>query len=132
MSCQLGIYRDREHRIDDQDVLIYQHGDRSPRDMLRLITPFLHAFQATRNMADTGYLAARLTWYLIDSSRDPGRGSGFPDVEITREIRGDIDFFCKISPGYVDVYRVNEVLEWAPIATLEIPTKPVALDVFQD
>ena len=132
MSCQLGIYRDREHRIDEQEALIYQHGDGSPRDTLRLLAPFLRAFQATRNMADTGHLTARLTWYLIDSGRDPGRGSGFPDVEISREIRGDIDFFCKISPGYVDVFRVNEILEWKPIATLEIPTSPVALDVFQD
>ena len=127
MSCQFGIYPDRDFGIDDWDALIYQDYDESPRTLLETLTPFLRTFHTIQDMTETGNLAADLVWCLVEVSPHSTMGPGFSRIEISREIRSGIDFFYKISPGFVDVYRVDEVLEWKRIATAEISQEVAAL-----
>ena len=128
MSCQFGIYPDRKAGIEDWDFLIYQQDHVAPRDILAALSPFLRTFHAEQGMSETGFLAAGLAWYLVDLRLDSIRDIVLPKVELTREIHAEISFFYKISPGYVDTFRINELLEWMPIAVLEIPRQPVAVD----
>ena len=128
MSCQLGIYPDRKAGIEDWDSLIYQQDHVAPRDILGALSPFLRTFHAEQGMSETGFLAAGLAWYLVDLRLDSTADRVLPKVELTREIHAEISFFYKISPGYVDTFRINELLEWMPIAVLEIPRQTVAVD----
>ena len=128
MSCQIGIYSDRKITIDQWDVLIYLCEHRSPRDVLRDITPFLREFHTTQDMTETGGLAAWFTWFLID--RGLGTAEDPFGIAISLQIRGDIDFFYKISPGMVEVYRIDELLEWSLIAAVEIPQEAVELGAY--
>jgi len=125
MSCQIGLYDDRKNTVDQWDALIYLQDDRPPRHVLHQITPFLREFHATQDMADAPSLAAWLTWYLIDASM--ASGPGLSRIAVSRQVRGDIDFFFKISPGIIEVYSIDEVLEWALIATVEILQETVEL-----
>ncbi len=120
MSCQFGIYADREAPLDQFEVLIYQVDHGSPRATLNVIAPFLRTFHAEQGMDDTGLLGAALTWYLIDLHLDSMPGVILPKVEIVNEIQSELDFFYRISPGCVDVYRIDDRLEWNLIAVLEI------------
>ncbi len=120
MSCQFGIYADREVPLDQSEVLIYQLDHGSPRATLNVIAPFLRTFHGEQGMDDTGLLGAALTWYLIDLHLDSMPGLILPKVEIVKEIQAELDFFYRISPGCVDVYRIDDRLEWNAIAVLEI------------
>tara|TARA_B100001123_G_C14700759_1_gene785196 strand:- start:22 stop:414 length:393 start_codon:yes stop_codon:yes gene_type:complete len=128
MSCQFGIYPDRKAGIEEWDFLIYQQDHLAPRDILSALSPFLRTFHAEQGMSETGFLAAGLAWYLADLRLDSIGDTVLPKVEFTREIQAEIAFFYKISPGYVDTFRINEVLEWMPIAVLEIPRQTAAVD----
>ncbi len=120
MSCQFGIYTDREAPLDHSEVLIYQQDHGSPRSTLNVIAPFLRTFHAEQGMDDTGLLGAALTWYLIDLHLDAMPGVMLPKVEVVKDIQGGLEFFYKLSPGCVDVYRIDDRLEWTVIAVLEI------------
>ena len=128
MSCQFGIYPDRNAGIEDWDFLIYQQDHVAPRDILGARAPFLRTFHAEQGMSETGFLAAGLAWYLVDLRLDSIADIVLPKVELTREIHAEISFFYKISPGYVDTFCINELLEWMPIAVLEIPRQTVTVD----
>lgn len=123
MTCQIGIYDSPDSSIDHWNTLIYLEYDRSSRDMLREIAPFLRDF--VQDMADTGSLSAWFTWYLIDANLASARESFH--IALSREIRSDIDFFYKLSPGAVEVYSIDEVLDWKLIATVEIAQETVEI-----
>ena len=127
MKCQLGIYRSRESALDQWDCLIHLDSERTPRNILRDLTPFLRSFHARRGMRKADSLAAWLTWNLIHRGLVAGDQSNFSGISLGQEIRGDIDFFYRISPGLVEVHRINEFLEWVRIATVEISQEPVAV-----
>lgn len=127
MDCQFGIYTSPADKIDQWNALIYLHDDQSPRDLLRDIAPFLREFHARQGMGNAESLAAWLTWYLIDSS--VFSASELPRIAVSKEIRGDIDYFYRISPGMVEVYSIDELLDWQRIAAVEIPQEPVELDI---
>ena len=120
MSCQFGIYADRDAPLDQSEVLVYQEDHGSPRSTLNVIAPFLTTFHAEQGMDDTGLLGAALTWYLIDLHLDSMPSVMLPKVELVKEIQGGLDFFYKLSPGCVEVFRIDERLEWTAIAVLEI------------
>ncbi|MEW6749938.1 MAG: hypothetical protein AB1505_03055 [Candidatus Latescibacterota bacterium] len=126
MLCQIGIYADCKDALDHWSALITVQDNRSPRDMLREIAPFLRQFQLQQDMHDTESLAAWLTWYLIEA----GMGSDtYPArVSLDRAIRGDINCFYKVSPGLVEVYSVDELLEWKLIAAVEIDRQPLPVE----
>ena len=85
MSCQFGIYADREVPLDQSEVLIYQLDHGSPRATLNVIAPFLRTFHEEQGMDDTGLLGAALTWYLIDLHLDSMPGLILPKVEIVKD-----------------------------------------------
>ena len=120
MSCQFGIYADRDVPLDQSEVLIYQEDSGSPRATLNVLSPFLRTFHAEQGMDDTGLLGAALTWYLIDLYLDSMPGIILPKVEVVKEIQSGGDYFYKISPGCVEVYAVGDRPEWTVIAVLEI------------
>ena len=127
MKCQLGVYRSRETALEQWDCLIYLESERTPRNILRDLTPFLRTFHARRGMRKADRLAAWLTWNLIHRGLVAGDPSNFAGIAVSREIRGDIDFFYRISPGLVEVHRINELLDWVRIAAVEISLEPVAV-----
>lgn len=127
MTCQLGIYDHHDDAIDQWNALIHLRDERPPRNLLREIAPFLREFHVQQDMRDTESLGAWLIWYLIDSSLASANELGH--IAVSREVRGDIDYFYKISPGLVEVFRIDELLEWQRIAAAEIIREPVELGI---
>lgn len=123
MTCQFGIYASAAAAMDDWSALILVERDVPPRDLLRDIAPLLRDFHARQGMDDAERLAAWLTWYLVDGNSFAAEGP--PGVSVGRTIRPDVDFFYRISPGLVEAFRVDEVLDWRRIAALEIPREEV-------
>tara|TARA_Y100000588_G_C14177818_1_gene892203 strand:- start:1277 stop:1510 length:234 start_codon:yes stop_codon:yes gene_type:complete len=68
-------------------------------------------------MAATADLGAWVTWHLAQEA-DAERFSG---IAIDRQIRSDLDFFFRLTPGAVEVHRIDEMFEWQLIARSEIP-----------
>ena len=129
MKCHIGVYSDANQPPDQWEGLLYLHDCRSAREFLDALTPFLREFHANEGMDDTGALSAWLAWHLIDSAA--ARGEDFFDIALSKEIRGDIDFFFKISIGLVEVFRIDEVLEWHPVVCTEIPSTAVGVSALQ-
>ena len=127
MKCQLGVYRSRETALEQWDCLIYLESKRTPRNILRDLTPFLRTFHARRGMRKADSLAAWLIWNLIHRGLVVGDQSEFTGIGVGNEIRGDIDFFFRISPGLVEVHRIDQLLDWIRIAAVEIPLESVAV-----
>jgi hypothetical protein len=126
MSCQIGIYESPDDSFDHWSSLIYLPDSQTPRDLLRDVVPFLKQFHALHDMHDAGSLGAWLAWHLIDSS--VADSMDMPRVSLSRQIQTDIDYFCRVSPGQVEVYNVDEVLEWRIIAAVEIPQEAVEVE----
>ena len=126
MACQIGIYGDRTNGVDQWDALIQLEDGRSPRDVLREITPFLREFHTQQDMHDTECLASWLNWFLIDASMTSPHT--LARIATSREIRPDSDYFYKISPGLIEVYSIDEVLEWRLIAAVEIDLEPIEVE----
>ena len=129
MKCHIGVYRDASQPPDQWDGLIYLQDRRSAREFLDALTPFLHEFHANEGMDDTGALSAWLAWHLIDSAA--ARSESFFEIALSKEIRSDIDFFFKVSSGLVEVFRIDEVLEWHPVVRADIPITAVGISTLQ-
>jgi hypothetical protein len=126
MPCQIGIYESPNDSLDNWNALIYLREAQTPRDLLREMAPFLRQFHALHDMHDAESLGAWLTWHLIDSSAVVGMD--LPRIALSRQIQTDIEYFCRVTPGLVEVYRVDELLEWRIIAALEIPQDQVGVE----
>ena len=129
MKCHIGVYRDASQPPDQWDGLIYLQDRRSAREFLDALTPFLREFHANEGMDDTGALSAWLAWHLIDSAA--ARSESFFEIALSKEIRSDIDFFFKVSFGLVEVFRIDEVLEWHPVVRADIPITAVGISTLQ-
>ena len=129
MKCHIGVYRDANQPLDHWEGLFYLHDRRSARDFLDALTPFLHEFHAHEGMDETGALSAWLAWHLIDSAADGDEN--FFEIALSKEIRSDIDFFFRISVGLVEVFRIDELLEWHPTVRAEIPSTAVGISTLQ-
>jgi len=129
MKCHIGVYRDANQPPDQWDGLIYLQDRRSAREFLDALTPFLREFHANEGMDDTGALSAWLAWHLIDSAA--ARSESFFEIALSKEIRSDIDFFFKVSFGLVEVFRIDEVLEWHPVVRADIPITAVGISTLQ-
>jgi hypothetical protein len=129
MKCHIGVYRDANQPPDQWDGLIYLQDRRSAREFLDALTPFLREFHANEGMDDTGALSAWLAWHLIDSAA--ARSESFFEIALSKEIRSDIDFFFKVSSGLVEVFRIDEVLEWHPVVRADIPITAVGISTLQ-
>ena len=129
MKCHIGVYRDANQPPDQWDGLIYLQDRRSAREFLDALTPFLREFHANEGMDDTGALSAWLAWHLIDSAA--ARSESFFEIALSKEIRSDIDFFFKVSSGLVEVFRIDQVLEWHPVVRANIPITAVGISTLQ-
>ena len=129
MKCHIGVYRDANQPPDQWDGLIYLQDRRSAREFLDALTPFLREFHANEGMDDTRALSAWLAWHLIDSAA--ARSESFFEIALSKEIRSDIDFFFKVSSGLVEVFRIDEVLEWHPVVRADIPITAVGISTLQ-
>ena len=126
MKCHIGVYRHANQPMDQWDDLIYLQDRRSAREFLDTLMPFLREFHAHEGMDDTESLAVWLSWHLIDSAA--ARGEKFFEIALSKDIRNDIDFFFKISAGLVEVFRIDEVLEWHPVVRTEIPSTAIGVN----
>ena len=80
-------------------------------------------------MDDTQTLAAWLPWHLIEIGRE-----SFEDLSsigISRQINAHIDFFVKLSPGLVEVFRIDDLLEWHALAQVEITCESVDVSAYE-
>ena len=127
MKCQLGVYRSRETALEQWDCLIYLESERTPRNILRDLTPFLRSFHAQRGMRKADHLSAWLIWNLIHRGLVSGDQGEYAGIGVDHEIRGDIDFFFRISPGLVEVHHINQLRDGIRIAAVEISLEPVAV-----
>ena len=118
MRSQIGIYRETDEDYEHWAGLILLESPLGPRDLLAELAPFLRRFHCGHGMEDAAGLAAWLAWKLVDM-RDGGDTS-FEGVSIERELAIDIEFFYRVTPGSVEVFRIDEVFEWHPVARLEV------------
>ena len=129
IKCHIGVYRDANQPMDQWDDLIYLQDRRSAREFLDTLTPFLREFHANEGMDDTGAVSAGLAWHLIDSAA--ARGEAFFEIAVSKEIRSAINFFFRISSGLVEVFRIDQVLEWHPVVSTDIPSTIVGISTLQ-
>ncbi len=129
MKCQIGLYNEIDLAIDHFAVLIDLECDYSARDLLNMLTPFLKEFHCEHGMEDSQTLAAWLPWHLIEIGRD--EFTDLSAIGINRQIDAHIDFFIKLSPGLVEVFRIDELLEWHPLAQTEITCESVELPAYE-
>ena len=129
MKYQIGIYGDEQAAVDQFSAIVEIECPDSARDLLNSLTPFLKEFHCAHGMDDTQTLAAWLPWHLIEIGRE-----SFDDLSsigISRQINAHIDFFIKLSPGLVEVFRIDELLEWHALAQVEITCEPVDVSAYE-
>lgn len=124
VKSQLGVYGDAAMGVDEWDNLIYLETAESASELLARLRPFLCEFHLRRDMSATADLGAWLTWHLARRA-DVQQFSG---IAIDRQIRSDLDFFFRLSPGLVEVHRIDEMFEWQLIARSEIPLDMAELE----
>lgn len=118
MNSQIGVYADSYDHLEQWAGLISLADPIGPRDLLAQLGPFLRQFHCDKGMEDAGGLTAWIAWKMVQDQADPE--PSFEGVTVDRELRVDIEYFYRITPGQVEVFRIDEVLEWHPIAQLEI------------
>ena len=52
-------------------------------------------------------------------------------IGFSRQISAHINFFIKLSPGLVEVFRIDELLEWHALARVEITCKSVDVSAYE-
>ncbi len=128
MKCQIGIYNEIDAATDQWTALIDFQSKNSARNLLNALAPFLKEFHCEHGMDDTQTLAAWLAWHLVEMGQE-----GFDhlnDIGMSREIDARNDFFVKLSPGLVEVFRIDELFEWHPLAQVEITCEPVEVGAY--
>jgi hypothetical protein len=128
MRCQIGVYANAQTRLEQGEVLVYLSTDQSPRQVLDAIVPFLRKFHEVQGMSETETLAAWLTWDLVNMGMISAEEHGFSGIALGRKVRSDIEFFFRVSPAQVEVFRIDELLDWHPLAAVDIPCEVVELD----
>ena len=115
--CNIGVYENKEDKLDDFYALLYRHSDGYPEGVLPEIVPFLKWWDQQRGIGDTEYCGARLLQYLCNQS-DGGPAiktaellnkntdyTGIYGYGICKYIHWDIEYFYKIYPKAVEVYE---------------------------
>jgi len=122
--CQIAIYSDGEKEMEQWDVLIYRHSDGYPGTadgetygVLADIVPFLRYWKKSRGISDTEYTGARLLQYLCNKYDESSReftddwgvkhpmGVGELGHGICKGVHGDIEYFYRVYPDVVEVYK---------------------------
>lgn len=118
--CQIGIYRSKDTSIDQPEVLLYRHCDGYPKGVLPDMKEFLNWWHKGRGISDTEYTGARLIQFMCnqaDKQSEEFKASmslnnqsekgltGEIGYGICKEFHGDIEFFYKIYPNAIEVYR---------------------------
>lgn len=128
MRCQIGVYPNAQISLEQGEILVYLSTDQSPREVLDALVPFLRKFHMLQGMAETETLAAWLTWELINMGMVSAEEHGFSGIGLSRRVRSDIEFFYRISPGQAEVFHIDELFDWHPIAAVDIPWEAMELD----
>ena len=68
---------------------------------------------------------------LRSKPRGQRRREAFFEIAVSKEIRSDINFFFKISFGLIEVFRIDQVLEWHPVVSTDIPSTIVGISTLQ-
>jgi hypothetical protein len=125
--CQIASYYSKDQDIEKWDALIYRHWDGYPGaadgsevGVLADIVPFLEWFATERGLDDPEYAAARLLQYLCNKQDNSERtlphqnwrgseefGVGTLGHGISSSIHCDIEYFYRVYPSKVLVYKVN-------------------------
>jgi hypothetical protein len=129
MKCQIGIYNEIDAATDQWVALIDLQSKSSARDLLNTLAPFLKEFHCEHGMDDTQTLAAWLTWHLVEIGQE--NFDQLSDIGMSREIDAQNDFFVKLSPGLIEIFRIDELLEWRPLAHIEITCDPVQIGAYE-
>jgi hypothetical protein len=129
MKFQIGLYNETDTAVDQFFALIDLECAYSARDLLNALTPFLKEFHCAHGMDDTQALAAWLPWHLIEVGREEFEDLGA--IGINRQIDAHIDFFIKLSPGLVEVFRIDELLEWHVLAQVEITCESIEVSAYE-
>jgi hypothetical protein len=127
MRCQIGVYANSHASFEQGEVLVYLSTDQSARQVLEAVVPFLRRFQVTQGMEQTETLAAWLTWHLINMGMVSADEPGFSGIGLGRRVRSDIEFFFRVTPGRIEVSRIDDLLDWHPLAAVDIPQETLEL-----
>ena len=145
--CQIGFYEAETTDPKQFEALIYRHSDGYPdteHGVVADIVPFFKWFDKARGMDDLEYVSARLLQHLCNMSDKQGADMrrqapeifGQPDKGaitgtlghgICREFHGDIEYFYRVTPQQVFVYRTKwdwhgetPFTDMTPIQTIDI------------
>jgi len=143
--CQIGIYEDKDAKLENWEVLLYKHSDGYPgkedgskHGILPDIIPFLKRFDDKRGIDDVEYCGAWLMHHLIEQHIEVAKemakesdhvsksGKDFMGYGICKQLSEDIAYFYKIYPSGIDVYEASfNALprEWRRIKRISIKKK---------
>jgi hypothetical protein len=119
--CQIGFYESKEKSLEDFEALIYRHSDGYPdteHGVVKAIAPFLKWWKSQRGIDDLEYLSARLLQWLCNNYDGKGYGhfkegdneyTGIYGHGICKDFHGDIEYFYKIYPNAIEVYKVGNI-----------------------
>ena len=123
----IGIYENAEQDIAKPSALLYKHWDSYPDENVPLLTEICTIFQERRGMNDTEYLAAWVMWWMVNKSVE-ARKETYKELKqkgstiaeqyeedgidclgygVSQEFHADIEWYYRINPGEILVYKVN-------------------------
>lgn len=121
---QIGFYENKEQPLKKFEALIYRHSDGYPdtkHGVISAIKPFLKWWKKGQGLGDLEYLSARLLQYLCNRYDNNGYGkalgkkyqndnfTGTLGHGICKNFHGDIEYFYKIYPNAMEVYKVGNI-----------------------
>ncbi len=111
--CQVGFYETEDADLNKPRALIYQHCDGYPdteHGILATLLPWAKDFDARRGLSDAGYAAARALVALMKAAGALDDVLGY-EVCGDHGLHGDIEFFYRVDPSGITVYRRSRVLD---------------------
>jgi hypothetical protein len=108
--CQVGFYETPDAPLSRPRALIYQHCDGYPdtdNGILATLLPWAIDFDARRGLSDAGYAGARALVALMGAAGALDDVLGY-EVCGDHGLHGDIEFFYRVDPSGITVYRRSQ------------------------
>ncbi len=98
MSCQMGFYN-KNAALEDYEVLVYQHNDGEPENVIDIIVPILKDFVINRGSFDVEHAAAWLVAKLK---------TGYTNIGVGKALYSDLEYYYAVYPDHIDIYDTEQ------------------------
>jgi hypothetical protein len=121
--CNIGIYEEKEEKLENPDVILYKHSDGYPEGTLPLLKKFMENPKNDRNRYDYEYQSAWLLHTLINQGIEDSITFGYETIHvgygICKEIHGDIEYYYAIYPDRIETYKAGFDQEFKDFELIE-------------